>query len=100
MENLFFTHLSTIATIATVWLGRVGSKASVLGFFGGFFLPARVVEKRLLSHIGTQISDSSRHFKASELWEGEHYPPVFASSTSHKLNRNNVYRPDHCFKKC
>lgn len=41
-----------------------------------------VVNKRLLSHIGTQISDSSRLFKASEVWEGEHHLHVFASSTS------------------
>lgn len=66
-----------------MWLyemvGHADSEASVLGFF---FSAARVVNKRLLSHFGTQISDSSRLFKASELWEGEHYLHVFASSTS------------------
>lgn len=64
LENLFCTHISTIATIAMVWLGRVGSKASVLGFFWVFFHQLELLRSgccHTLAHKSVIHRDFSKH---------------------------------------
>lgn len=85
-------------------VGHVDSKANVLVFFGSSGC------EQAAAVIGTQISDSSRLFKASELWEGEHYLHVCASlgfsydfnnirRTVYMSRRSFICKPELCWSK-